>query len=708
VASLKEVMRYALELDTSDFGKGLDRASADAKGTFDDIEQDADKSSSRFEGFGGKMGTALVAGFAAIGVGALLMQGIQQSLDKRAGERLLQGQFDLTAQEAKHFGGIAGDLYADGWGQGLEEVQQVVGLTARKLSTTTDEELSKISRQVLAVSKTWGEDFDSVIRSTDQLVQNDLAPNAEAALDLIVAAFQNGGNEAGDLLDTIDEYSQHWSAMGLSGEEALNQIVHGFQNGQRDADKMADAVKEMRIRVVEDSDRIDAAYSDLGLNADKLRSQFLAGGDAARDAFKTVIGALQSVEDPVEQNRLAIELIGTQYEDLGPKALDSLAAVDGALDVTTGKAEKLAETVGDERGWAALQREGEGALTSVGDYIAGEVMPGLEGAHSAVDGLKSGFGLWGDSAEGDAAKVGAALRDDVAKSATMVETAILESKRAVGDLEDDATRSFSLVEQSIYDAKDAVDETASAAEILGTQADLSLNQAERAAQDAERAIRDIEYAVDDLQNEMSDRTAYLDVQDSFDDVREAGEAAWTAASEGSEDADRLARIYERTVWRNRQEVIEYAREVGNIPAQRLTDILALIDQGKFEQAESALAWLERERETVITARVVTVGNPDPRGGPVERHSGGRVTPGQEITPLSGETFIADRAGRVASREDVNHHNTTAGATVAPVTNISLTVNAGMGTDANRVGRQIVDALEEFYRNGGKPPRSQRG
>jgi hypothetical protein len=38
VATLKEVMRYALELDTKDFSKGLDKAEADAKGSFDKIE----------------------------------------------------------------------------------------------------------------------------------------------------------------------------------------------------------------------------------------------------------------------------------------------------------------------------------------------------------------------------------------------------------------------------------------------------------------------------------------------------------------------------------------------------------------------------------------------------------------------------------------------------------------------------------------------
>ena len=40
---------------------------------------------------------------------------------------------------------------------------------------------------------------------------------------------------------------------------------------------------------------------------------------------------------------------------------------------------------------------------------------------------------------------------------------------------------------------------------------------------------------------------------------------------------------------------------------------------------------------------------------------------------------------------------------APATNITMTVNAGMGTDGHQVGTQIVSALQQWERNNGSLP-----
>ena len=327
------------------FGKLPKEAGKAADGIEDELEDVGDSGGKIGSNFGGN----LIGGFAAIGVGAaiggMMLQGIQTAIERDQIERTMQGKFDITAKEAERFGKIAGGLYADGWGDGLEEVATLVAKSSRKLGIETDEALTDISAQVAATAQTFGEDFDAVLRSTSQLMENELAPSAEAALDLIVGAFQNGGDEAGDLLDTIDEYSQHWSAMGLSGEDALNQVVHGLQNGQRDADKMADAIKEMRLRVVENSDQVRTALENIGLDADEVVEAFIAGGPAAREAFLEVVAALKRGQTAGDDTANAVAIIGTQFEDLGPKALESLAAVDGALENTEGKAEDLAKTV---------------------------------------------------------------------------------------------------------------------------------------------------------------------------------------------------------------------------------------------------------------------------------------------------------------------------------------------------------------------------
>ena len=634
--ALKELMQYVIEL-------GFDGGDAerDSKKSFDKIGDNAEKSTGRFEGIGGKMGKALVAGFAAVGAGALIMQGINTAMDARAGVRRLEGQFALTAEEAKKYGDLAGDLYAEGWGEGVEEVQQVVGLAAKKLGTTTDEELRGISESVLAVSRTWGEDFDAVIRSTDQLIQNDLAPNAEAALDLIVGAFQNGGNEAGDLLDTIDEYSQHWEAMGLSGEDALNQIIHGFQNGQRDADKMADAVKEMRIRIVENTDPVREALQDLGLDADSVVEAFLEGGPAAREAFLEVIDALRDGQEAGDDTANAVAIIGTQFEDLGPKALDSLAAVDGALEDTAGKAKELAETV-ESSEWETFSRRASQGLGEAAEMFAGaanslftEIARDMDGgAVGEMMDIADGLNTARASAEefdlallesatsfAEARKLAEEYAASIGLTGEEAQTAAnVFALRWNASIEDSGTKSH----EAATELSDYRKETNNAMGALEGAYDAGVDvnamlaeQAEQAGDTAEE-IETLAEQFSDLLGDLSDRGDYLNAKDGFDDVQQAAKDAWDAAAEGAEDAERKARDHERAVISLKEDVIAYADEIGNIPPEQVSDIIAMIDQGSLDEAEAKLSQLERLRQ--VRVNVQTIYSHDdsykftPRGG----------------------------------------------------------------------------------------------
>lgn len=357
-----------LGLDARDFTKGANQA-ADA---LEDVSDKLDEVADDAAGAGGKAGTgfadalggSLGPALAGAGIGATLALAFEGGMDQIALDSQFEAQFGLVEADAQRYGQTSSAIYADGWGSGMEEVNVAVGTVAQTLVDTGEiaaDETEKIATGALQIAEVFGADVQDVIRSTGQLMLNGLAPDAETALDIITTGFQQGGDRAGDFLDTIDEYSQHWAAFGISGDEALTMILTGFQNGQRDADKMADAVKEMRIRAVEDTDTISNAYRDIGLNADDTREAILAGGPAAREAFSQIIDGLQSVTDPTEQNRLAIELVGTQYEDLGPTALEILGAIDDATVDVTGSTENLGDTLDDQsRDWERTKRSAEG------------------------------------------------------------------------------------------------------------------------------------------------------------------------------------------------------------------------------------------------------------------------------------------------------------------------------------------------------------
>lgn len=394
-----------LQDEAADTGESLkDRLS----GAFSSLD-------SKFGGIGGKLGAKLGAGFAAVGVGALMVDALNKSWEKAGGIRQITGQFRLSRDEAARYGKEAGELYADNWGDSAAEVQRVVATAGERLEDTTKESLGAISEQILAVSKTWDKDYQSVIRSVTQLTQNGLAKSSQDALDLIVTGFQDGADEAGDFLETIDEYSQHWAAANLSGKDAMNQLIHGIQNGQRDVDKIADAVKEMRLRIVENSVPVRDALQSIGLDADEITGAFIKGGPAARTAFLDVVGALKAGQDAGGDTADAVAIIGTQFEDLGPKALDSLLAVEGQLRDTEGAAKDLADQVGEVSPWQDAKREGESFIGKIGDGLALQVGPALSGVNRGLEGLSDGFGLFGDEAEEQSSRTTEAM-DLIAES----------------------------------------------------------------------------------------------------------------------------------------------------------------------------------------------------------------------------------------------------------------------------------------------------
>lgn len=535
---------------------------------------------SRFGGIGEKLGGKLAAGFASVGVGALMVDALQRSWDAAGGLRRITGQFRLSAEEAGEYGKIAGELYADNWGEALPEVQQVVALAGQRLKDVTEDTLDDISAQILAVTGTWGADYESVIRSITQLTQNGLAPSSRAALDLIVTGFQDGADEAGDFLDTIDEYSQHWAAMGLSGEDALNQIVRGFQLGQRDADKLADAVKEMRIRAVEDTDAISDAYRTLGFDADETREKFLAGGDAARDAFLEVLGALQDVEDPIEQNRLAIELIGTQFEDLGPTAIDALLTVQGALRETKDAAQDLSDTV-EATPWEKLRRDTESWLLNLGNGLARIVNPDFG------RGFSDDFGQGLDAALAE----GRQFEGDMG----------MVAGRVTGAFGDMSSRIASGARDAAHQIADDFDETGERiVNAAGTAADRATSEFEDFVNEVNNLWAE---AIEEANAPLDELRQRLENEKTFDRLGE--QLAKVKAAPG--DREETRRLLEL--------VLDLGDAYADIPRETITRIFAQIDRGQVEAAFNEIQGLANQRQ--IRLQVATGGTSfriDPSGG----------------------------------------------------------------------------------------------
>jgi hypothetical protein len=161
---------------------------------------------------------------------------------------------------------------------------------------------------------------------------------------------QQGANKNGDLLDTLNEYSVQFSAMGMSAEEFTGVLIDGAKNGAFSIDKVGDAVKEFTIRSKDGSKTSVSAFEQLGFNADQMTKSFAAGGETARQAFDQVVDAIAAIEDPVAKNSIGVSLFGTQFEDLEAGAISALGNIQSQTDMAAGTLEQISNVKGDSLG----------------------------------------------------------------------------------------------------------------------------------------------------------------------------------------------------------------------------------------------------------------------------------------------------------------------------------------------------------------------
>lgn len=363
------------------------------------------------EGAKGGFGTAALAVGAA--AGAALAVGFGEALDLEAANAKLSAQLDLTPAESERVGGIAGDLYANAYGENLDQVNEAIRsviLNIDGMADASDADLQAVTAAALDLSKAFGTDVGETARAAGKLIKTGLADNATEAMDLLTKGFQTGADEAGDLLDTVSEYSTKFRDLGLEGPAALGLISQGLQAGARDADTVADALKEFSIRAIDGSTATAEGFAAVGLNAEDMAAKIAGGGQGAADALDQTLDSLRNIEDPVERNAAAVALFGTKAEDLG----DALFALDpseasAALGDVGDAAANMGDTLNDtaQNDVESWKRTTEGWLASlvtipgpIGDITGavGGIGATVGPALGNIGMLAAGFGGFGSIA----------------------------------------------------------------------------------------------------------------------------------------------------------------------------------------------------------------------------------------------------------------------------------------------------------------------
>ena len=361
--------------------KGLSDALSDAE---DRISKTGEKMKS--------MGSGLTAGVTAplVGIGIAAFASAQEA-EKGFGK--LQAATGASADEMVNLKDTAANVWKNGFGADMSEVSDnliTVKQNMKDIVWYDDGSLDQAVMDAMTLSDVFEVDVKDSTKTAAVMMKN-FGIDGTKAFDLITTGFQNGGDSAGDLMDTLTEYSPQFASMGMSAEDMLGVLIKGAEAGAFNLDKVGDAVKEFNIRAVDGSKTTAEGYAAIGLKADEMAKAIAGGGEGATQAFQATLAGLAAMKDPVAQNTAGVALFGTQWEDVRSKVVlamsEGIGSLTGFEGATSRAGAAMYDTFGDRM--TALWRELQTSLAPIGSVLmdlAEKVMPMLAGAVSTVAG----------------------------------------------------------------------------------------------------------------------------------------------------------------------------------------------------------------------------------------------------------------------------------------------------------------------------------
>lgn len=375
-----------------------------------DVEAAADKAAKKFDFLGREVGDAgdeaedsasgwtivkdVIADLASQAVGNAVDAFKDLAFEAEVALDKLQAKTGLSSEAMEYFGDAARDVFNGGWGESLSDVTDAMGVIYNTLGDMDVDTMKEYTENAMTLTDVFGWDTQEQLRAVKSLMDQ-FGISSDEAFNLMVQGAQNGLDQNGDLLDTINEYSVQFKDAGYSANDMFNMLMNGATTGTWSVDKLGDAVKEMNIRISDgtadeafkklklgieeaavsemkftkeyenlrnaqvkyntavkehgkNSEQARAAQeklttaqakynetaSETTINISGIKSAFAAGGEEAQGAMKQVMSALMEVEDETERYNLGVQIFGTMWEDLGEDAVNALMTTEGGIKST--------------------------------------------------------------------------------------------------------------------------------------------------------------------------------------------------------------------------------------------------------------------------------------------------------------------------------------------------------------------------------------
>ena len=326
----------------------------------------AEEAGSKMEGFKGKVGKskeALVAmGATATAVLATVAKGVKEIYDSQAQVNTLQGMTTLSYKQAKD--GIAeiNKLYAQGYGESIDALQETYAKLAQLNPNASVKELGENTKLVSTYAKQSGADVDEVMQGADKATRN-WGISYQEYFDNMSQLQKLGDDQAGDISDNMAEYSQVLGQMGLSISDSMALIDNGVKSGAYNGDKLLDFTKEFQISL--NDGRMDEAITSFSKKSQDMFKGYKNGKVSAGDMFKQITGEMGKMTDKQKEATIASNLWSALGEDNSLKVIESLGKTNKKFDDVKGTADKTSKQLKESNPFELMKRSAEASVKSI-------------------------------------------------------------------------------------------------------------------------------------------------------------------------------------------------------------------------------------------------------------------------------------------------------------------------------------------------------
>lgn len=310
---------------------------------------------------------ATAVGGAAVATGAFA---VNSAVDMDKAVNSLRASIDATDKGAEHYRGVMKEIYADNYGENFQDIADAISLINRNIGDISGDQLKDLAESAFVLRDEFQYDLTESTRAAKAMM-NSFGISGEEAMDLIALGAQNGLDYSGEMIDSINEYSVQFAKLGFTAEDMFQIMQNGAWTGAWNLDKVGDAIKELSNKAIDGSESTAEGFTSLGLNADKMAKKFAAGGESAKKAFQETMTALSSIEDPLKQNTIGVQLFGTMWEDLGPDVVTQLNNIGDNAGWAAGKMDELKKVKYDDLGsmFEGLKRSVEMLVLPLGEEL---------------------------------------------------------------------------------------------------------------------------------------------------------------------------------------------------------------------------------------------------------------------------------------------------------------------------------------------------